>query len=65
MTRFTWRPGDFGPPRFGLKQDQWNRLVLLYEDVQTGARTEWPPEYIPPHWHLMKHLVSTGRVNDE
>jgi hypothetical protein len=37
---------------------------LLYEDVQTGARTEWPPEYIPPHWHLMKHLVSTGRVNE-
>jgi hypothetical protein len=63
MTRFTWRPGDFGPPRFGLEQDQWNRLVLLYEDVQAGTRTEWPLEYIPERWKFAKYLRERGRIS--
>lgn len=64
MTRFQWRPGDIGPARFGLTDEQWRRLVLLYQDVQSGKRTEWPECYRTPRERFYKYLVADGRINE-
>lgn len=66
MSKFVpWRPGDNpGPARFGLTQNEWRCVLELQARYATNSHGDIPEPLPPSGLLFLKHLVTTGRINE-